>query len=148
VSFSALAGPSSAGATLTTKVSCAVADGTVIRNQATSAFALSDPTPADNAAWAADVIAVNPAPAVSAVSVDTPIVWPPNKKMKTVKVGYEVADNCPGTTCSLAVTCDEGSEGSDWHVVDAHTVMVRADRDGNGSGRTYSIAVTCKDSGG
>jgi len=67
--------------------------------------------------------------------------------MKTVSVSYSVADNCPGTVCSLSVTSNEGGP-SDWQVVDAHTVSLRATRNGNGSGRVYTIPVSCSDSGG
>ena len=43
----------------------------------------------------ASITAVNPAPVVNNLSVDQPTLWPPNKKMQTVKVSYDVADNCP-----------------------------------------------------
>ena len=59
---------------------------------------------------------------------------------------YAVADNCPGTTCSLAVTSNQGTP-SDWVVVDAHTVQFRAKRTGDAT-RTYDLAITCVDSGG
>lgn len=146
VAFSSLAGTATATATISATLSCAIADGTVVVNNAAAAFALADPNPADNAASAA-ITAVNPAPVVSGVSVDEPILWPPNKKMHTVTVSYAVADNCAGTVCTLDVTSNEGV-ASDWQVVDAHTVLLRADRNGNGPGRTYSIPITCKDSGG
>ena len=71
----------------------------------------------------------------------------PDGKMTGVAVGYDVSDNCPGTTCALTVSASEGS-ASDWQVVDAHHVLLRATRAGDGPGRTYRIAVTCKDSGG
>jgi uncharacterized repeat protein (TIGR01451 family) len=147
LSFASLAGAASGTAAISARLSCAVGDGTVIVNRATASFALADPTPADNAASAA-ITAVNPAPVVSGVSVDHPVLWPPNKKMYTVTVSYEATDNCAGTVCSLAVTSNEGSAGSDWQVIDAHTLLLRADRAGNGPGRTYSIAISCKDSGG
>ncbi len=146
ITFPSLAGAASASAAITAKVGCDIADGTVIVNQASASFALSDPTPADNAA-SATITAVNPAPVVSGVSVDQPVLWPPNHKMKTVAVSYLATDNCGGTVCTLAVTSNEGS-ASDAQVIDAHTVALRADRDGNGPGRTYTIAISCKDSGG
>jgi len=33
-------------------------------------------------------------------------------------------------------------------VLDAHTVVLRAERSATGGGRLYSIPITCKDSGG
>jgi uncharacterized repeat protein (TIGR01451 family) len=146
VAFASLAGTATATATISATLGCDVADGTVVVNNAAAAFSLADPSPADNAA-AATITAVNPAPVISGVSVDQPTLWPPNKTMHTVTVSYDVADNCAGTVCTLDVTSNEGST-SDWQVVDAHTVVLRADRDGTGPGRTYSIPITCKDSGG
>lgn len=146
ISFASLAGAAAQSSTITAHLDCALADGTLIVNNASAAFALADPTPADNAAAAA-ITAVNPPPAIAGVSVDTPVLWPPNKSMHTVAVGYSVSDNCAGTVCSLAVTSNEGTS-ADWQVVDAHTVMLRADRNGNGPGRIYSIPITCRDSGG
>jgi len=90
---------------------------------------------------------VNPAPDVTNVTVDQPTLWPPNKAMRTVTVAYQVTDNCAGTTCTLEVCSNEGSS-ADWQILDAHTVKLRADRRGNGPGRTYDIAVRCRDSGG
>lgn len=146
VAFGVLGGAAGGSATITAKLGCNVADGTIVVNNATASSAGTDPTPANNAA-AASITAVNPPPVISGVSVDQPTLWPPNKKMHTVTVSYGVADNCDGPVCSLSVTSNEGSS-SDWQVIDAHTVSLRADRNGNGSGRTYSIPITCRDGGG
>jgi uncharacterized repeat protein (TIGR01451 family) len=147
VSFSSLGGAASATATITATLGCDLADGTLVVNNASAAFAGTDPTPADNAA-AATITAVNPAPSIADVSVDTPVLWPPNKSLHTVTVSYAVTDNCPGTACTLDVTNDEGAAASDQRIIDAHTVVLRADRKGSGPGRTYTIPITCTDSGG
>ena len=147
VSFASLAGTAVQTATISAQLSCAVADGTQIVNQAFGTFALNDPTPANNAA-AATITAVNPAPVISTVSVDKPMLWPPNGKMNTVKVNYGVTDNCPGSVCALSVTSNECNTSSDARVIDEHTVSLRAKRDGHDSGRIYTIRVTCKDSAG
>ncbi len=146
VSLATLGGAASATATLTTTLGCNVADGAVVVNTASASMTLADPIPADNIG-VAFIVAVNPAPVLANLSVDQPVLWPPNGKMKTVTVTYDLSDNCPGTTCALAVSGTEGTS-SDWAVVDAHTVVLRATRDGTGPGRTYSIPVTCRDSGG
>jgi dTDP-D-glucose 4,6-dehydratase len=41
-----------------------------------------------------------------------------------------------------------GHTSPDWIVVDDHHVQLRAEREGNGSGRIYTITITCTDSGG
>ncbi len=149
ISIASLAGPQTQSATLSAKVGCAVADGIVISNQANAAFDLVDPTPDDNVS-AVSITAVNPAPAISGISVDKPELWPPNGKMIPVHVNYGVSDNCAGTVCSLDVISSEAAAkgASLFQIVDEHNVMLRADRNGNGPGRTYSIPITCKDSGG
>lgn len=145
VAFTSLAGTATQTATISAALSCALHDGAVVVNQAAALSALVDPTPANNSA-SASITAVNPAATISGASVDVPRLWPPNGKMRTVKVSYAVADNCPGTTCSLAVTSNQGTP-SDAIVVDAHTVELRAKRNGDLT-RTYDIAINCVDSGG
>jgi photosystem II stability/assembly factor-like uncharacterized protein len=90
-------------------------------------------------------------PVVSAATVDKPSLAPPNHQMETVTVNYTATDNC-GVTCTLSVTSNEpinglgdGDVSPDWVVVDAHHVLLRAERSGKGNGRIYTITVTCKD---
>lgn len=56
---------------------------------------------------------------------------------------------CPNT-CVLTVSSNEpppgaanGTSSADWKVVDAHHVLLRAQRAGNGNGRVYTITITC-----
>ena len=66
-----------------------------------------------------------------------------------VTVSYDLADNCalPPNSCTLDVTSNEPING-DWIVLDAHHVQLRAEREGNGNGRIYTITTSCTDSGG
>ena len=42
----------------------------------------------------------------------------------------------------------DGNTAVDWVVVDAHHVQLRAERDGDGTGRIYTITITATDSAG
>jgi hypothetical protein len=69
--------------------------------------------------------------------------------MVDVTVDYTVTHPCPGT-CVLAVSSNEpingtgdGNTSPDWQIVDDHHVQLRAERAGNGSGRIYTVNITC-----
>lgn len=83
------------------------------------------------------------------MSVDKPVLWPPNNKMVEVIVNYRAADNCGAVMSVLSITSNEptGNE-ADWEVLSASRVRLRARRDGSGQGRTYTITVTSTDSAG
>ncbi len=145
LSFDRLLGDASQTATLSAKLSCVVADGTLITSRASASFAAADPTPADNTANAA-ITAINPAPVVSNISVSEPVKLKLKKGYKQVTVAYSVADNCPDTVCTLsAVAIDKKgrTKPSMWSVLDSHTLEAR----GEGDQRT-SITISCQDSGG
>jgi len=66
-----------------------------------------------------------------------------------VTINYAVTDPCPNT-CVLTVSSNEpvnrtgdGDTSPDWQVVDAHHLLLRAERAGNGNGRIYTITITC-----
>ena len=97
-------------------------------------------------------------PVITDVGVDKPTLWPPNHKMVTVQVNYNVTDNhtpSANLACSLSVTSNEpvngtgdGDTAPDWEVLDAHRVRLRAERAGGGNGRIYTITITCQDAAG
>lgn len=84
------------------------------------------------------------------------LLWPPNHRMREVKVKYIAGSNCPSFNgCKLSVTSNEpvngagdGNTSPDWVVIDDHHVKLRAERSGRGNGRVYTIKVTCKDEQG
>jgi N-acetylneuraminic acid mutarotase len=97
------------------------------------------------------------APSINGLSVDKPTLGDPNHKMVNVTVNYSTADNCAGSvTCQIvSVTSNEPANGTgdgdaapDWAILDAHHVLLRAERSGNGNGRIYTITVKCTDSRG
>jgi hypothetical protein len=61
-----------------------------------------------------------------------------------VEVDYTVTDPCPNT-CVLTVGSNEPVNGDepDWQVVDAHHVLLRSERAAKGSGRIYTVTITC-----
>jgi hypothetical protein len=93
-------------------------------------------------------------PVVSAATVDKPSLWPPQHQMIPVTVDYTATDNC-SVTCTLSVASNEpinglgdGDMAPDWVIVDAHHLLLRSERSGTGSGRIYTITVTCVDPAG
>src|SRR5262245_15751597 len=156
VTFPLLTSCESETITFVANVNCSVADGTPISNTATVSSITPDPDTTNNSATATTT-ASNPAPAVTGASADPSILWPPNHRMVNVTVSYDVTDNCPlpPGSCTLNVSSNEpvlghgsGHTSPDWIVLDDHHVLLRAERQGNGNGRIYTITITCSDSGG
>ena len=94
------------------------------------------------------------APVISNVSASPNTLWAPNHKMNAVTVTTVASDNCGGVpTCAISsVTSNEpinglgdGNTAPDWIVTGANTLQLRSERAGVGSGRVYTIFVTCTD---
>jgi uncharacterized repeat protein (TIGR01451 family) len=156
VTFASLTSGESETITFVATVNCSVADGTVISNTATVTSSTPDPNPNNNSVTVTTTTS-NPPPIITGVSVDKPVLWPPNHKLVNVTVSYKVTDNCPlpANSCTLSVTSNEpingtgdGNTSPDWIILDAHHVQLRAERVGKGNGRIYTITITCTDSGG
>ena len=112
---------------------------------------VSDPKGAMSQATGIVTVADQTGPSVTGVSASPSSLWPPNHGMVNVTVDYSQADNCPGNvSCILSVSSNEASNNKepDWVVVDAHHVLLRAERAGGGVGRLYTITVTCTDAAG
>ena len=88
-------------------------------------------------------------PKITETSADPSVIWPPNKKMVMVTIHYDVKDNCSQSTCRIScVTSDEPINNSDYFIVNAHHVKLRADRLGRGNDRIYKITIKCTDDAG
>lgn len=154
VTFASLASGASQTVRLTAKVNCAVADGTQLAATATVSSQATDFEPGNNSATVA-VRASNPPPVISGAAASPSALWPPNHKMVGVKVNYKVTDNCGPAVTRLSVSSNEpvngtgdGDTAPDWEVVNDRLVRLRAERAGNGAGRTYTITITATDSAG
>ena len=92
-------------------------------------------------------------PVIEDAAADPNLLWPPNHKMKDVRIDYTATDNCGGViTSSLSVTSNQSQNGtgdgnteSDWEIVDEHNVKLRAERAGNGGCRIYYVKITSTD---
>jgi hypothetical protein len=94
-------------------------------------------------------------PVVSQPTNTPNVLWPPDHRMVNVTNNYTATDNCPGLSCVLTVSSNEpinglgdGDTAPDWQVIDAHHLLLRAERSGRGNGRLYTITTTCTDASG
>lgn len=95
------------------------------------------------------------APSISGASASPSELWPANHKLVTVEVGYALSGGCGAATSSLEVASNEPTDGTgdghtspDWQVLDAHHVLLRAERSGSGNGRVYTITIRAADGSG
>lgn len=95
-------------------------------------------------------------PVITAASASPNQLWPPNHNMVTITVNAVVADNCGLAPWKIiSVQSNEavnmigsGNTSPDWQILGPHTVALRAERSGTGSGRIYTITIQAKDASG
>jgi hypothetical protein len=95
-------------------------------------------------------VADTDAPVFTSLSVTPDKINKRNHKMVPFTVTAEVADTDGGTpvVAITSITSDEGNDPNDYKITGALTGEVRAERDGKGDGRTYTITVTATDAAG
>jgi len=78
---------------------------------------------------------------LSPLNASPSVLWPPNKKMVSVSVAGPVGS----TIISVSGSDTEAVPSSDWQITGPMTVNLRAQRDGDGDGRIYTILVLYAD---
>lgn len=101
------------------------------------------------------IVADTTAPTIEGFSLTPSIIGPPDHRMVDVMLSYTATDASGAAACTVAVTSNEPVDGKgdgntavDWEIVNGHHVRLRAERDGRGSGRTYTVTLTCADPSG
>lgn len=94
-------------------------------------------------------------PAVSVIVPSPDSLWPPNHRMVNIGLSYSFTDNSGAASCTVGVVSNEPDNGTgdgdtapDWFVTSPTAVQLRGERAGNGTGREYTITVTCRDASG
>ncbi len=95
-------------------------------------------------------------PLIKSATAYPSVLWPPNHKMVEIRVRPDIKDLCDDAKWKIvSVTSNEPDNGSgdgdtspDWEILGDHGLKLRAERSGNGSGRTYTITLRAEDSVG
>ncbi|HTL57314.1 MAG TPA: CHRD domain-containing protein [Candidatus Limnocylindrales bacterium] len=104
-----------------------------------------------------EIVVVDTTPPVIVSATPNPAkLWPPNHKLVPVTIQAQVTDTCSTTTWKIVrVSSNEpvnghgdGNTSPDWVITGNHTVKLRAERSGQGSGRVYTISLQAKDAAG
>jgi hypothetical protein len=118
-------------------------------------LAVTDSNAQSNSSSCIVTVVDRTAPTITGGSASPTVLWPPNRRMVDVWVSYESVDACGSTVSTLEVTSNEsinsggaGSTSSDIEIIDAHHVLLRADRSDPRRGRVYTITIICTDQSG
>jgi len=72
-------------------------------------------------------------------------LWPPNGKMVSETLTVNTPETCSAACNIVQISGNDGATTADWQITGALTAQLRADRNGKGSGRTYTLALQCTD---
>ncbi|MEA3188333.1 MAG: hypothetical protein QOD99_2163 [Chthoniobacter sp.] len=87
-------------------------------------------------------------PSIQSVTANPGAIWPPNKIMVPVTLSVSATD-ASGVVSRKIISVASNEAGSgQWQVTGDLSLSLQADRNGNGTGRVYTITVQCKDSFG
>jgi penicillin G amidase len=122
----------------------------------------SGPSGTTTTTCSATVIDVTP-PVITNVTVDPAFLWPPNHRMVDVDVSVTAVDNCDESPTIVLVSATSSEPDDVNGAGDGHTtpdidgaatgtadfeVQLRAERQGQGSGRTYTLTYSATDDSG
>src|SRR5437588_492164 len=90
------------------------------------------------------------APTITALAANPNVLWPPNHKMVSVVVSVTTSGGCGAVSCKItSVSSNEPVDADgDWMITGNLTLNLRAERNGLGTGRVYTITVQCTDGSG
>ncbi|WP_455210865.1 hypothetical protein [Kaarinaea lacus] len=127
----------------------------------TVTLVVTDPIGASSAPYDAQVIVEDTTPPLLSVSMTPDTLWPPNHKLVPVTAGITVTDSCdanPAVILFSAVSNEPDNSLGDGNTVDDiqdadigtddRELLLRAERQGPGSGRIYTITYEAEDSSG
>ncbi|MBI2866990.1 MAG: hypothetical protein HYX97_01485 [Chloroflexi bacterium] len=123
----------------------------------TVTFSATDAAGNTGSATSTITVADTVAPSISSASASKDVLWPANHKMQPVTIAVNASDLCdPSVSCAItSVSSNEpenglgdGDTAPDWVITGALTAELRAERSGTGTGRVYTITVTCTDDSG
>jgi hypothetical protein len=82
---------------------------------------------------------------MSTLTATPDLLWPANGQMVAVTIGASATDDTdPAPVCQISsVASSEDATSVDWVQTGPLSLLLRADRDGLGTGRTYTITVIC-----
>lgn len=91
-------------------------------------------------------------PAITNLTATPALLWPPFNQMVDVQIQAAVTDGCGTPSWKItSVTSNEPSApggAPDWLITGDHTLQLRAQRAGMGTGRVYTITVAASDGTG
>lgn len=87
-------------------------------------------------------------PAITSLSASPNVIWPVNKKMIPVTIAATATDNVGVTSLKIVSVTSSEPASNFYQLTGDLSLALRADRAGNGPGRTYTITVEAADAAG
>lgn len=137
--------------------SCAPASGSIFPLGSTAVYCAASDGTSQSACGFAVTVADRTPPSVLGVLPTLTELWPPNHRMVAVALAVTTADRCDtAPSCRVVSVASnepadahgDGATVPDWEITGPLSVNLRAERSGQGNGRTYTVGVECSDASG